>query len=469
VADVRKRLLLVLCSMSLVAVVAFALPLMGAAADERTQRFVVARAGDLDHLASQAQQAFDTGDAAALRQGAETHHRLYGEAVIVINQLREEVAAAGMAADQPDVAVVLEGALRNQPALRPERLGPWSSAPVLLSRPVGTGTTVSGAVVLRARPDAAAADIRASWRAVLGAALLLTVLGVMLSLLLARWVCRPVARLARGVRELAAGGAVAHVPPGNGPTELRELAIAFNRMSGAVAASAEQQRRLVADTSHQLRNPLAALRLRMDVLDGHVNDPGRTTYRSSVAELDRLESLLDGLLELASVEVRATERVAGTHDGTDEETCDLSVLVDEQIEVWRPVAEVAGVSLNGPELAPGTIVACSASELAQILDVLLDNAIKYAGEGAVVEVDHERAADIATMSVRDNGPGLNPDDMPRATQRFWRASGPRASRGTGLGLAIAERLAESRAGTLHLTAAPGGGLLVTVRLPLGKR
>ncbi len=443
------------------AVASFAIPLLQSTASGRTQEFVLVRTADLERFAALAQQATGPAGADALAQEVQAHHVVYGEGVVVVDRSGRPLVEAGLRADEPAVVAAVDAALRNQPAARPDRLRPWSDEEILLARPVGTGTQAGGAVVLRAEPAAAAADIAASWTVVLLGALVAAVACAALALMVARWVLRPVRELATGVGEVAAGHPGAHVSPRAGPTELRELAAAFNRMSDAVATSAEQQRRLVADTSHQLRNPLAALRLRVDTLDPHVADAGRRTYHSTVAEVDRLESLLDGLLDLATAESRATDLAAGA--GPADRT-ELSAVVAERLDAWRPAARRAGVRLTGAVDPEPMEVAGSASELEQVLDVLLDNAVKYAGRGAIVEVGLHRGDGRVRLEVRDDGPGLPPEDVPHATRRFWRATGS-AARGTGLGLPIAERLVTARGGTLHVSSPPGAGLVVTIELP----
>jgi signal transduction histidine kinase len=274
-------------------------------------------------------------------------------------------------------------------------------------------------------------------------------------------VLRPIRELAAGVGEVAAGHPGAHVSPRAGPAELRELAAAFNRMSDAVATSAEEQRRLVADTSHQLRNPLAALRLRVDTLDPHVAAPGRRAYRSTVVELDRLEALLDGLLDLASAESRATALAA---EARPDDHVELTAVVAERLDAWRPAALMAGVRLESTS-PPGPVeAACTASEVGQLLDVLLDNAVKYAGDGATAAISVRSGDDRALIEVRDDGPGLPADQLRQATRRYWRAPGSTA-RGSGLGLPIAERLVTARGGTLRVSSPPGAGLVVTIELP----
>jgi signal transduction histidine kinase len=109
-------------------------------------------------------------------------------------------------------------------------------------------------------------------------------------------------------------------------------------------------------------------------------------------------------------------------------------------------------------------VACTASELEQVLDVLLDNAVKYAGRGATVQIAARPDGGRARLEVRDDGPGLPAEHLQQATERFWRAPGSTA-RGSGLGLPIAERLVTARGGALHVASPAGQGLVVTIELP----
>ncbi|MGH3870952.1 MAG: sensor histidine kinase [Pseudonocardiaceae bacterium] len=330
----------------------------------------------------------------------------------------------------------------------------------MLTRPVGTGSRIAGVVALRTSIDSAAADVASSWALILGGVLAAAVSFVALALVLARWVLRPLAKLERGVLAVAAGAPGAHVVTGGGPAELRALTTSFNRMSDAVAAAAEQERRLVADASHQLRNPMAALRLRVDSLAPRVPATAQAGYRSLAAEVERLEALLDGLLTLASA-----DRVAAEFQAADGARCRPGAVADTRLDAWRPAASQARVRLvNGLPAEPAA-VACDDSELAQVLDILLDNAIRYAGPDATVTMSAAIHSDTVRMIVSDDGTGLSTQDRALASQRFWRAAEHRDSAGTGLGLAIAERLLLSRKGALHVAAGDCGGLAVHVVLP----
>jgi signal transduction histidine kinase len=436
----RTRVLTVVLAFAVLAVAGFAVPLLALTSAQRTQQLVAARTADVRR-----------------------YTELYGEAVVVVDARRAPVVqTGGLRAADPAVARLVDAALRNQPVSPGGTLRPWSRADRLLARPVGTGTRVSGAVVLRASVRAAADDIALRWALVLAGAGLFAVACVLLARRATQWVVRPLHRLDRAVGTLAAGLPPEHARAG-GPPELRQLATGFNRMADAVTTALEQQRRLVADTSHQLRNPLAALRLRIDSLQPHLRTSATRTYTGVTAELERMEHLLDDLLTLANAEHRAGELAVTDVRGS---CCDATAVAAAQARWWQPVAEQAGVQL---EFAPGpaVLMACSEGELAQVADILFDNAIKYAGIGARVEAHCFTEGPDAVFEVQDNGPGLNTGELPRAGTRFWRSERHREVRGSGLGLAIAERLVAGHAGHVEFTAAEPHGLRVRAVLPKG--
>ncbi|MFB6933947.1 sensor histidine kinase [Streptomyces chartreusis] len=457
----RTRVLTVVLAFAVLAVAGFAVPLLGVTATQRTEQLVAARTGDLDRFAGLAEQAAESGDTGALTAEVKRYAELYGEAVVVVDARREPVVqAGGLRATDPVVARLVDAALRNQRVSPGGTLRPWSRGDRLLARPVGTGTRVSGAVVLRASVRAAADDIALRWALVLAGAGLFAVACVLLARAATRWVVRPLHHLDRAVGALAAGLPAEHARAG-GPPELRQLATGFNRMADAVTTALEQQRRLVADTSHQLRNPLAALRLRIDSLQLRLPDSATRTYTGVTGELERMEHLLDDLLALANAEHRAGELAV---TDAPEACCDATGVAAAQVQLWQPVAEQAGVRLDQ---APGAVVrmACTEGELAQVADILLDNAIKYAGSGARVETRCFTEGPHAMFEVRDDGPGLGTAELPQAGTRFWRSERHRDVRGSGLGLAIAEQLVAGRGGHVEFASAEPHGLRVRVVLP----
>jgi signal transduction histidine kinase len=458
---VRTRVQTVLLVFGTLVVAAFAVPLLLFTASDRTQQLALARSADLDRFASLTDQAAATGDTSALAAEARRYTQLYGEALVVIDARRVPVVqTGGMRAADPAVSRLVDAALRNQTAHLNGALRPWSRGYRMFAEPAGTGTQVTGAVVLRASVGAAAADITRRWAAVLAGTALVAVACTALARAATHWVVSPLRRLDRAVGRLAAG-----LPPeqtsAGGPPELRQLATGFNRMAGTVTAALEQQRRLVADTSHQMRNPMAALRLRVDALHTHLPAAADRTYTGVTAELDRLEALLDDMLALASAEHRAG--VLAVSDGADAR-CDAAEVALTQHRRWEPLARRAGARLT-TEAGTPVPAACTDDELAQITDILLDNALKYAGPDATVVLRCTTENDRVVLTVTDDGPGLTEEEISQATTRFWRAARHRGTTGTGLGLAIAEQLLAGRGGRLELSLVRPHGLRARAVLP----
>ncbi|MFE6887695.1 sensor histidine kinase [Streptomyces sp. NPDC057694] len=458
----RHRVQAALLAFVVLAVAAFAVPLLLFTASDRTQELVLARSSDLDRFASLMDQAAATGDTAALVAEARRYTGLYGEPLVVTDaRHRAVVETGGMRAADPAVSRLIDAALRNQTAHPSASLTPWSRGSRMFAEPAGAGTRVSGAVVLRASVRTAAADITWRWAAVLVAAALVALACTALARAVTRWVVRPLRRLDRAVGQLAAGLPPEHTRA-SGPPELQQLATGFNRMAGTVTRALEQQRRLVADTSHQMRNPMAALRLRVDALHTQLPASAHRTYTGVTTELDRLEILLDDMLALATAEHRAGELTVtdGPHDH-----CDAAAVAADQHRRWEPLARRAGAHLTVHTADVPVMAACTEHELVQITDILLDNAIKYAGRKAEITLRCAAEGPRTVLTVTDDGPGLDTEDLTRATERFWRSSHHTGTTGTGLGLAIAEQLLAGRGGLLELGAARPRGLRVRAVLP----
>lgn len=449
----RWRLLVALLAFAAAAVAGFAWPLLMSTSAGRTQRLVISRTADLDRFASLADQALSLGDTDALDAELRRYTELYGEPLLVVDTRRSRVLSTStLDPGDPAVRGAIDSALRNQPARTVSDLRPWTHSPVLLARPIGTGTRVAGAIVLGVSVSTATDDVTRAWFLILAGALLAACACTGLAFLVSRWVLRPVSSLESGVRALTSGTPRAHVPLG-GPPELRALESQFNQMSDALADAADQQRRLVADASHQLRNPMAALRLRIDTLG--TTSPDQSTYTSVVTELERLESLLDSLITLERADTPPTPDSSPAW-------CDATLALADRQDFWLPTAQAANITLVFLSPDDPVPVACPLDELLEILDVLIDNAIKYAGPASTITLT---ATTPGTIKVSDTGPGLPADQRALAPNRFWRAPAHKSQRGNGLGLSIATAHLTHHAGTLHLTPTHPTGLTATITLP----
>ncbi len=229
------------------------------------------------------------------------------------------------------------------------------------------------------------------------------------------------------------------------------MAEEFNETVSRLDVLLHSQQEFVADASHQLRTPLAALRLRLENLERDVTGPGRRDLEASLSELERLSRLVDGLLALARADAAAPAPVPVR----------LDEIVGVRMRVWSVQAEARGVRLEA-DVAPGLQARATPESLEQVLDNLLSNAIGVSPAGTAVTVVARRDAAAVEVRVVDEGPGMTAEQRARAFDRFWRGGEKRA--GTGLGLAIAKRLVTADGGTLDLEQAPSGGLAAVVRL-----
>lgn len=276
--------------------------------------------------------------------------------------------------------------------------------------------------------------------------------GVLIAWLLSRWIARPLTGLARVALGLGSGRTAARADERSGPMPVRQVAAAFNTMSDRVRALLETQRGMTAEVSHQLRTPLAALRLRLELHRDELEPADQAAdVTGMIDEIERLTRLLDGLLALARAEATPA----------DPARTDIAPVAAARAETWQPVADDRQVRLRidtapaDADITPG--------HLEQILDNLIDNAIEATPAGGQVTITVRAGSHGAELTVADTGRGMTAEQRERALDR-WTTTG-----GTGLGLAIVQRLVAADGGTLRLDTAPGAGLRATVAFPPARR
>lgn len=399
---------------------------------------------------------------------------MYGEGVLVVSTRGVPTLGVGLDGNEPGIEAAIRSGLRNERVSTVDRLFPWSADEALFVKPVGSGAQVNGTIVLRASTAEARSDILRQWAVIAAGAVLALVAFGVLAIALSRWVLGPLANLSKGIVQLIRRMPDARTPPSSvpprsvlpataagGPPEVRRLAHSFDVMSSAVLRAADAQQRLIADTAHQLRNPLAALQFRLDLLDDGIPDSAREDYHSVTEEAKRLQTILDSLLSLASAE---TPRFGADRS---EAACDALSVVADRVDFWSVTARERGARLAtiaDPDV-DHVPVAIAENDLSQVLDVLIDNASRYAGPhptieiGVVVEPSPDRSR--VCVWVADDGPGVPEELRGKLTERFFRASD---QVGTGLGLSIVEVVAAAYGGRLVIDEAPAGGLRVRLWL-----
>ncbi|MEI4272220.1 HAMP domain-containing sensor histidine kinase [Klenkia sp. LSe6-5] len=347
----------------------------------------------------------------------------------------------------PAVGAALRAALDGVPSAPPPAMWPWRTDPLVVATPVGRDAQVLGAVVLVEDTAWVRAEV-GRWMALAaaGSLVLLALLAWSVASPLVGWIVRPVHDLEESVQQVTAGRpARARV---EGPPELRRLAESFNRMTTQVERSQQQQRDLVADVSHQLANPLTALRLRLESLS--TDRPAEVA--PVLAETDRMAQILDGLVEVSRT--GAADRVPVP--------LDLADRLRARVHLWEPLF-TGRLSCRVPA---GPAPAVLEADLVETLvDALLDNAAKYAPDAAV-EVELRPHGDGWLLDVRDHGPGVTAAEAVDLGRRFHRLPRHAEVDGTGLGLAIVLGRVTDAGGTTTINAADPG-LRVTVTLPGG--
>jgi two-component system, OmpR family, sensor histidine kinase MprB len=275
-------------------------------------------------------------------------------------------------------------------------------------------------------------------------------LAALLGALVARAALAPVARFTRRTEALTANPDPSHRLEATGRDELARLAQSFNATLDALERSVQSQRSLVADASHELRTPIASLRANIQMLGDADRLPAheRESLRADIIEeLDALTALVGDVVELA----QGGELRANADD----------VALDKIVESAIERAGRRSRDLRFQARLEPTLVCGSPEQIDRAVVNLLDNAVKWSPPGGVVEV----TLSDAVLSVRDSGPGFDPQDLPHVFDRFYRAREARGMRGSGLGLAIVRQTAESHGGSVTAENAPGGGALLRLTLP----
>jgi signal transduction histidine kinase len=453
----RTKLILAAAYLLLVVVIALEIPL-GVNISERARSelesslvaassVVAARINDdlpdtgLDPLVDPAPPPF-------IREVVDTTALATGTRIVVTDLLGRVVADSAdeaqvgeeyMTLDRPEFASVFDGKID----VRTRHSDMLNTDLLLVTAPVVHNRQVIGAVRLSQTLDEVNDRVRRSLigLAAIGAAVILVGLG--LAWLLSLAIARPVRRLAGTAARLGEGDLEARAEA-TGKGELAILGRNFNRMADSLAANLRAQRDFLANASHQLRTPLTGLRLRLEAIESE-GGPAAVQAAKAQAEVMRLSQLVEDLLELArAISVEATGG-----------RIDLAEAARNAVDRWSGPAAERGKRLVEHIDSPCVVVA-SPDDLAQLLDNLIENAIRYTPEGTEISVETGTRNGRILLTVADSGPGIAPEDHPRVFERFYRGSaGKKAGPGTGLGLALVSELAERWGGRVRLADGTG--------------
>lgn len=286
------------------------------------------------------------------------------------------------------------------------------------------------------------------------------VLALFLAFAVARWVADPLQRLVNAAR--AFPGENMRPLPLEGPQEARELLEAFNQMTRRAQAGQKAQREFVANVSHELKTPLTSIQgFAQAILDGTAATPEAQKQSAQIIyeEAGRMHRMALNLLDLARLDSGIADL---KHD-----SLDMNALVNSLVERFTPQARAAGVTLE-VDLAPLPAIAGDGDRLAQVLNNLVDNALKFTPAGGRILLRTLALDDGIEIHAQDSGAGIPSESLPHIFERFYQADPARQGgkkHGAGLGLAIAREIVAAHGGKISVRSTPGQGSVFMVRLP----
>ena len=273
---------------------------------------------------------------------------------------------------------------------------------------------------------------------------------------LSRGVTAPLRQMAAAASEMAKGNYDRRVST-SARDEVGELARAFNQMAAELAETDRVRRDLVANVSHELRTPITALQAQLENLVDGIADPDPETFRTMLAQVERLGRLVKQLLDLSRLESGAVPL-----DRTEFRIEPLLEHAVREQQLHAPGVDVS-VSIDSPDLTADG----DPERVHQVVANLLENAVRHTPQGGCVEVRARRHVAGVTIEVLDEGPGIAEADEARIFERFYRADSARASTdgGAGLGLAIAQWIVDLHGGDIHPERRTPHGCRMVVTLP----
>src|SRR4051812_42010152 len=375
---------------------------------------------------------------------------------------------------------VLAATVRAEQQVAPERLFvrvlDRGVEALVLSNPEGwdiskleiaTAQLPDGTIVQVGKSTEARDDLLARFRATLGVVTLMIVVVA----LTGGWIATqsalfPIRQLSQAVQRIIRTGRTdARVPEEGTGDAIGELTSLFNTMLDKIEGLVTAMRGALDNVSHDLRTPLTRLRGTAEMaLAAPSGDPTQTAerYREALAdcveESDRVLVMLNTLMDISEAE-------SGTMP-LNREPVRLADVASRAIDLYRDVADAKGVALS-TRASDDVVVVGDRTRLEQVAANLIDNAVKYTPAGGQVEVTVARSPDAAILRVKDSGPGIPADELPRIFDRLFRGDTSRTERGLGLGLSVVKAVVQAHGGSVEVVSEPDGGSLFTVQLPVG--
>lgn len=390
------------------------------------QEFSNQQYGDLSYFVTSARQALRASNPGIVEDEMARYSELYDAQVAVIDRSGAVWASGGLEQEtiDEDVATQISFALsgRRSEAVQPGL--PWSFGDAVAVEPVSDDGSVIGAVMISASADVPRGQILMHWALLIAISIIAVILLILVVLRLASWVLQPMLRVDQAMAAIERGDMDARISDDTGPPEMRRMIRIFNQMADEIERVVSRQQEFVMNASHELRNPLGALTLRVESLATGLDESWEADVEKTREEGRRMSRILDTLLLMART---------GRKDSPFAPV-DLAGLAADRVEAWAETARTKRVEI----LVRGSERAMSVTDRTAVesaLDAVLDNALKFSPEGSVIEVGVESKAEVETgaggecsISVRDHGPGLDEAELERVSDRFWRSPRPECAR-----------------------------------------
>jgi len=294
------------------------------------------------------------------------------------------------------------------------------------------------------------------------AGIIALIASTILSLLMSRWISAPLKRISQEARQVADGHA--HPIPPDGPDEVRQLAESFNHMAIRVQSTQQSQKDFIANVSHEIKTPLTSIQgFAQAVRDGTAMSEGELQQAADVIESEakRMNRLIQDLLTLEKMDAGIVP--------FEMHVLDVNDLLRAADRKFRSRAEDQGIDVQFAHSDEKVLVNGDADRLMQVLDNLLDNAIKFTPRGGRIKLSNEIIGQDVFIRVSDTGEGIPSSEQGRIFERFYQVDKARPGgekRGYGLGLAISKQIVETHNGLLSVTSEAGEGSHFVVKLPL---
>jgi signal transduction histidine kinase len=341
----------------------------------------------------------------------------------------------------------------------------------VLTVPIGDPGAPLGYVEIGHGPDLGRQAVATTRNAFTYAALGAMLLAIIVGLVVSRGLTAPLRELGTVASQMS-GGDLSTRAPVRSRDEIGHLAGQFNQMAerleasfAELAAERDTLRRFIADASHELRTPITALKSFNELMqDAAAGDPdARAEFLAeSGVQIDRLEWVTTHLLDLSRLDAGLVALDLGHHDAAD--------LIGSAASACRALALESRIALSVQAPAVALDLECDRARIELALCNLLDNAIRFAPDGGQVEIGAEQSGEAIRFWVRDDGPGIDPEDKPHIFERFYRGRAKRAGNGgryggTGLGLSIVQSIVQAHRGRVWVESEPGPGSLFVIDLP----